>query len=724
MPPKTSLKALPVLGLTLVLACGFSAAAFTTFWGHGPSWGAFAVLAPLLAMAFMLPQPPIASPRYFVPLTVAGLGAVVAGLGQGILWLRLPNDQSPGLGLALLAAGSLALFWALRQDDGTERPDALPVKEELIYLAVIGVVALGLRFYKLGSIPEGIWFDEAHYINAALDEVLGKDTVPLWMGGMVEHPSFYFWVAAPFLKVFGAKVETLRLMGAVFGMLSLIPFYLILRPLLKPRAALVGLLAYATLRWGFNFQRLGFMINLASFFGLMSVAFLVAAWRRQSALLGALAGLCLGMALQSYMAVQALIAALMAWAAWCALEAAFKQGGRGAFFKTASGLAWALFSAGLFAFMAKRVSQVPVDALAVAKVLLPLLPLSLGLFLLWRAGQRWLAATLALLPLAALPLLWHAAFHWGDVTLRSQQVSIMNDVQTQGWGALFESIRRHLLMFNWMGDYNGRHNLHFMPHVDAAFGVLLVPAFLWAHSQVFKDARARLAVLWFWALLMAGAFSVLVEAPQGHRTALIIPGLCLMVALLAEQGLKVLGQAFPKGKPKALVVGLMACLALVPVFSARDYFVRWVQHSRTWDSFSPIASTMTRRMVAQPQGWALVVTNLPTEYRFYGYEIMEISRAVLRVQNRIAETMSHVNRLVPQRLPVDMQGVLLVWGQADEADYGVLARAQFPDLAVEKGASPFQDKPVYYAMQVPADRIPVVSLHGVDMPFVFIDQRP
>lgn len=64
-------------------------------------------------------------------------------------------------------------------------------------------------------------------------------------------------------------------------------------------------------------------------------------------------------------------------------------------------------------------------------------------------------------------------------------------------------------------------------------------------------------------------------------------------------------------------------------------------------------------------------------------------------------------------------GVLALWGESD-IEIHKAAREQYPDLALEEYRPAVSGELVYYAMEIPWDRIPVLELKKVDaMPFMY-----
>ncbi len=61
-------------------------------------------------------------------------------------------------------------------------------------------------------------------------------------------------------------------------------------------------------------------------------------------------------------------------------------------------------------------------------------------------------------------MLAYMGSHWHEYALRSQQVSILNDIHAKGWGELWISFSKHLLMVNFRGDH------HSVTGITSAFG--------------------------------------------------------------------------------------------------------------------------------------------------------------------------------------------------------------------------------------------------------------
>ena len=120
--------------------------------------------------------------------------------------------------------------------------------------------------------------------------------------------------------------------------------------------------------------------------------------------------------------------------------------------------------------------------------------------------------------LAFLPMGLFAIQHPAEFQGRPSTVSIFPEAGSGGESnAVWKSLREHALMFSYQGDFNGRHNLPGSPMLDwltaafffAGLGACLLHLGRWEYF---------LPVAWFAAAFAAGAFSILGEAPQSHRS--------------------------------------------------------------------------------------------------------------------------------------------------------------------------------------------------------------
>lgn len=144
----------------------------------------------------------------------------------------------------------------------------------IIFIAVsIFVLSVCFRFWKLGSVPVGLYWDEvAMYVDAKTVAATGKDMHGNSMFQAI-FPSYgdyklpmYIWLASISFKLFGASDVALRLPSAISGVLEGIVLFFFLRELTKHviserKSYLVSFLGWfilAVTPWSVQFSRTGF----------------------------------------------------------------------------------------------------------------------------------------------------------------------------------------------------------------------------------------------------------------------------------------------------------------------------------------------------------------------------------------------------------------------------------------------------------------------------------
>jgi 4-amino-4-deoxy-L-arabinose transferase-like glycosyltransferase len=142
-----------------------------------------------------------------------------------------------------------------------------------VLLIIIFIAAFAVRFYNLGVIPDGLSQDETS---------LGYNTYSILQTGKDEYgksfpTSFkafgeyklpgYIYLSAPSIAVLGTTPLGVRLPSAIFGFLTVIVFYLLVRKLTKDQTVSIVATALLALNpWHVNFSRAAFEVVPALFF--------------------------------------------------------------------------------------------------------------------------------------------------------------------------------------------------------------------------------------------------------------------------------------------------------------------------------------------------------------------------------------------------------------------------------------------------------------------------
>jgi hypothetical protein len=126
-------------------------------------------------------------------------------------------------------------------------------RNELLMIGGITLLAIVLRFYKLGAIPRVINGDEGLMGQAALSTIGGRLANPfaLWENfGALYLQGIYF-----FLKTFGTSAFALRIIPALGGILAVPSVYLLARKIGGKRVALIASSLIAFSHTHMNFSR-------------------------------------------------------------------------------------------------------------------------------------------------------------------------------------------------------------------------------------------------------------------------------------------------------------------------------------------------------------------------------------------------------------------------------------------------------------------------------------
>ena len=468
--------------------------------------------------------------RNLTRLLIFTAGVAAAGYGQ---WCWAHDRLVPGylpllLGIFLIAFSCPSRLLGPPEPGEETRP---PVLAEAAFLLAVVVLAGCVRFLGLEEAPPGGFFDEVQ--NHIVAEDILRGARPVFIADWTKMPALFFYVLAAAIKIFGRGLATVRGFSALVGTLTVPVFYFLARRAFAWPVAAAATVLLAGSRWHVAFSRIGF----ATISGpLLEVGAMLALWKAmESRKTGhyLLFGAVMGIGLQTYYSFNlfpfVLLVAVLTFAA--------RKGARlfwSEFVPILRGLAWAIL---------------------VAVILL----LPLGIFV---------------------------AKHPKVFFERSNDVAIWNPAHRLPWpGALFTNARTNLLMFNYRGDYNPRHNIPNRPMIEPPEGFLLLVGIGAALAGIFRWPQATWLV-WFFALLLPAILTI--ESPQAHRALGVIPAMYLLIA----QGLQPI-YGFLAGRARAmrpLRIGIVAALLLAASAAAayKDltlYFGPQVKTSLAWQEF-------------------------------------------------------------------------------------------------------------------------------------------
>jgi 4-amino-4-deoxy-L-arabinose transferase-like glycosyltransferase len=478
------------------------------------------------------------------PALVITAGVVLSG-AAGLVWAIGEWNTSPlaNLGLVLWLAGLLAFgvgcWWGMAND----RPGLGFQPRWSDWLTIAGLLAIAAVFrgYHLADVPYGSWYDEAESGLEALEILNGKAFSP---AGLLTpfNPAMFFYLIAGSFQLFGVGILPIRLVVALAGIAAPPLLFLLLRQIWGWRAGAIGGVLLAVSAWHTNFSRFGLPNGLSLPFALLGCYLLARGYRSRSRRQFLLAGLC--------------------------------------------------FGAGLYTHTAFRL------ILVVAGLLL----------LYWLASNRsflllyWshLALLVAAVVIVSVPLVIYGVQNEEKINRRLSQTWIFAGKVTQQTKieALQNGLIKHIAMFNYQGDPNGRHGLPGAPVVDGASGALLVIGLAYAGWN-WRRWPYFFLLAWFGVGLSAGALTLDWEAPQAARTVIMIPAVyalaALPLALVWQAAQSAVGGAGQSERltsrlasiwPLAPAIAIGVALVAVGASNFDRYFYQQMRSNEVWNAFS------------------------------------------------------------------------------------------------------------------------------------------
>jgi streptogramin lyase/4-amino-4-deoxy-L-arabinose transferase-like glycosyltransferase len=511
----------------------------------------------------------------------------------------------------------------------------------IVLLTLLGVAAL-LRLVRFADLPFGVWYDEAENGLQALRLIENPSYRPIFVGS-IHAPSHYLYLIVAAFEFFGVSIQSIRLVSVLMGLLTVLAAYLVGREFFGRSGGLLLATLLAFSRWNINFSRIGMYNASTPLFELLVVGFLLRGLRRGRFAEYALAGLMLGLGLCFYAAFQLFVAVI------CLFLLGMVVLERGFLLRTWPGL----------------VLMFAVALLVIAPVLL-------------------------------------FAYEKPDVYFsRTQDTSIFAKKSAEErWPALLENIRKHVLMFNYQGDPNGRHNLPGKPMLDPFAGALLVLGLALTLVRLHRP-WALLLLFWLGITLLGGILSLDFEAPQSLRAIGAMPA----VYLLAVLPLHALWQEWRQGggryRPHWVLAPLGLYLGLLSYSNIQLYFGQQAYDFAAWNAFST-PETITANLLTQldEQTEAYVISF------FHGHPTLNFLARAVRPYQRL-DTTDHLP------LPWPSGKKIALIANAESRVLFEEARHYYPNAYFEEFKAPFGGPSViYYALLSPEDVSSVQGLWG------------
>jgi hypothetical protein len=317
---------------------------------------------------------------------------------------------------------------------------------------------------------------------------------------------------------------------------------------------------------------------------------------------------------------------------------------------------------------------------------------------LWRSSWRGCLLLVLGIFIASVPISQYAIRQPDSFFERMRLISIFNGKSPQeGWEAVAETTREHLLMFNYQGDNNGRHNLPGEPMLDPITGALMVLGVglsLWRIRQ----PGSFLLVAWLLLMLAPGIFSLDFESPQSLRAIGSLPA----AYLLAVVPIHALWQEWEQtnGKRPAVIFILPLILVLIGVgyYNYHVYFNLQALDSDTWRVFSTPETIIGKRLAELgPEVDTYVSTfynNTPT-IQFLAPEI---------TRSQPLETYQSLP------IPSDGQRPVVLFVDEERKQFFLQAQHYYPNADFKEYKTPKGEVVLYQVTLKPAD---IVAAQGI-----------
>ncbi len=471
----------------------------------------------------------------------AGIALMAAAVGCGLvgLWM-FPQEGRVNLGWFLYLCSLVFFVTALVVIFGAREERTNPIFDDwkvMLWGSVILSLAIFMRLYLFSEIPFGTWFDEADIGLNVVKIIEGDGDLPIYQIGIQSQALHFTYLVSIAFRIFGVSTLSIRIVAVAFGLLAVIVAFFLGEEIEGPRFGLILSFFLAVGRWHVTFSRLGFITVSSPFFVLLTFFFLFRAMRTKKPLDFGMGGLALGLGLDFQIAFRLVpIAVVLFFGHWV-----IHFWRNGTLFNPPR-LRW-IFN--LVFFM--------------------------------------LGAGLATAPVAQYALRQPESF-WG----RASTVSIFQQHDQPDLGrALLSNTVKHLGMFNFRGDHNGRHNLPGEPMLDPVSGVLFVLGLSLALRRLKHPVEFTFLAI-FVTGLAAGIFSFDFEAPQAQRSAVAIPAVYFFISLAVHA----IWNAFEQSGTSPLrqlswTTAIFAVGGVVFFLNAHTYFVRQAQDLRVWNAHNP-----------------------------------------------------------------------------------------------------------------------------------------
>ncbi len=436
------------------------------------------------------------------------------------------------------------------------------VRNEWVLLALITLLALFLRVYRLDTIPLGLHSDEAFNGYEARRVLEERRPFVFFEEELGEEP-MHIHLVALFFALFGQSPFVIRLTSAAVGTITVPLLYLLTKEIFRSErgeqaASSMGLMAALWLAlsyWHLNYSRLG-MEPITLPLMITATAFLFWRARRTGrALYYALCGLMMGLTMYTYRASRLVPFVFVLYVFCCLL-------------------------------LTRRLDK--------------------------RLLLNWVVLFGVAL-VAFLPLGYFALTHFDIYFSRAADVSIFNPEYNQGSPirALLTSAAKTAASFLLLPDPNWRQNPAQRPLLDSLTGLLFVVGLALTITR-WRRPHYLFLLLWL-AVMSLPAVLSLSGVPHSSRSIGLLPLACILPAVGLQEALEWSKLCSSRATFSRLVLALGVLVFLVTgISTCNDYFGAWdsPELPAAFDvAFVEAAQTMNE--LSRPDSvWILPLTSL------------------------------------------------------------------------------------------------------------------
>ena len=408
------------------------------------------------------------------------------------------------------------------------------MKRKYIEIIILLILSSLIVFFKFNEIPKNLAYDEVEFAKLALS--LDKKPYAPFSLLATGHATFYFYIILASFKIFGITSFALRFPSAMFGVLCVPLFYLIMKHVFNNKennydnslsssnnkrrwlSTLPFLLTiiFLSLRWFFNFARFSFEPTLLLFLELASIFFLFKYLNNLKKIhLLVFSGAFAGLAYNSYTAGRIFFALPL-----------------------------------LFLILKGIKKDIKVNRQTFKKIIYKIVLFIIPFIILIAPLNIYLSKVKD----TRIDQLFF---------LRNHEMTINEKITGLG-----ENIYKTALMFGIKGDINGRHNYPGKPALNPILAILFSIGLFLAIKN-FSQFYNKFFVLYFSLSLIPALMTYSWENPNMIRTYTVIPSVVYFIGLSIK---RIINIRFNKINKKYLYIFIIAIIFSSSLYEIRTYF--------------------------------------------------------------------------------------------------------------------------------------------------------